>query len=265
MAAAICAAELSRGRLRWKETYELSQAPDVAEGVDVYLISLSGMTSSNHYAASRLKGVADRIIAITSRPASPLGSIADGVIRVPYEIPGKIPGTLSFSLSLLLALKLDGSPFSLDYERALAEGPFSDIRVAGEGTTYFLANGPAFGLGLYAASKVSELLGARAVSLPIEEFGHATIFSLADSDAVNIFGLYDERGQGEKLSAGLAAQGFDSVVLRPTTSMNEIERLFAITFASQLATLAAAENAGLEFPYFVTAEGKLKLSDQMIY
>ena len=53
---------------------------------------------------------------------------------------------------------------------------------------FILADGILFPVALYGAMKLNEVIGARAVAYPAEEFCHSPIFSITKKDAILILG-----------------------------------------------------------------------------
>jgi fructoselysine-6-P-deglycase FrlB-like protein len=264
-ACALAVQYLSRGRSLAVDPYVLLESPDIASGREVYFISVSGRTRSNIAAAKAVKAIALSTTAITANPGSPLSKATRATIEIPYPYSPRTPGTLSFTLSLLAAIKLACGPFRCGFARLLSQARASSkMAFSRRGTTYFLGNGPAHSIALYAALKMFELFGDKADAELLEEFGHANLFSLRPSDAVNIFTAYDPAGIGRKLVSALGREGYVRNLI-PSEGRNEFESIFFAAFFVQTAILKEARSRGVAAPYIARSKKKLKLSDSMIY
>ncbi|HYC11672.1 MAG TPA: hypothetical protein VEC02_03320 [Nitrososphaerales archaeon] len=248
------------------DPYELITSPAIARGRSVYFVSTSGRTASNIAAAAAVEAVARERVAVTADPAGGLARMTDSVIFIPYRNAPRVPGTLSFSLSLLALMKIVQGGFKCDFKGAYSKARRDAVKVglAENGVSYFLGNGPAYPVCIYAALKVHEMLGGRAQGIMLEEFGHAPIFALRKEDTVNIFGAFDSLDLGQRLAPPLLKAGFSSSVIPPFGS-DPHERVFHLVFLSQLAVLERAKSMGLSRPYFAAASDRLAISDKMIY
>jgi len=247
------------------DPYHLASTPQVAKGVDVFLISVSGRTASNLAATKKVRGLARRTVGITSDEGSKLAGLVDEVVRLPLEYVPRTPGLLSYTLSLLAVLKMVGSAERCDFEGAYGAACGDEGRVGwGDGTTYFLGNSLAYPAAMYAAAKTYEFLGAKAHAELLEEFSHLELFSLGHSDAVNAFSAFDPLQQSRALAGALARQRYEAHVL-PARGASEAERLFHAVFAIQLSVLRRAGELGLSKPRFLAGGGRLAVSDSMIY
>lgn len=264
-AAALAGFYASKGSCMAFDPYTLASVPEITKGREVFFISVSGRTSSNVFAARRVRKLAKKTTALTAVPYSKLAALTDQTVKLPMTYVPKTPGMISFSLSLLAVLKMAKMDTSCDFEKTFANahsdrGKFS----FGGGTTYFLGNSLAYSVALYAAAKIYEFLGAKAHAELLEEFSHLELFSLKKSDSTILFGCFDPAGMSRKLGRSLAAHGFRSSQI-PARGKSDLERIFHSVFASQLAILNRAEAAGFTEPRFLIAGDKLDISDAMIY
>lgn len=264
-ACSLAVQHLSRGRSLALDPYALVASPDFANGREVYFISVSGRTRSNIAAAKAVRRIAVSTTAITSNPASPLSKATQATLEIPYPYVPRTPGTLSFALSLLAAIKLACGPITCDFARSLSQAKASSkMAFSHPGTTYFLGNGPVHAVVLYSALKTFELFGDRASGEMLEEFGHASLFSLRRRDTVNIFTAFDPAGIGRKLSSALRREGFGQNLVH-VSGRNEYESVFHAAFLAQIGILREARSRGIATPYIVRSKEKLRLSDSMIY
>jgi len=247
------------------DPYHLASSPEIARDADVFLISVSGRTASNLAAARKVRHLASRTVAITSDEGSRLAGLVDEVVRLPMKCHPRTPGLLSYSLSLLAVLSMVGRREKCDFEGAFRAARNDEGSIQwGGGTTYFLGNSLAYPVAIYAAAKTYEFLGAKAHPQLLEEFSHLELFSLGPSDLVDVFSAFDPSGASGRLGKALAAEGYESHLV-PDAGGSETERLFHAVFASQLAVLRRARELRLPEPSFLTAAGRLAVSDSMIY
>jgi len=247
------------------DPYHLASSPEIARDADVFLISVSGRTASNLAAARKVRHLASRTVAITSDEGSRLAGLVDEVVRLPMKCLPRTPGLLSYSLSLLAVLSMVGRREKCDFEGAFRAAHNDEGSIHwGGGTTYFLGNSLAYPVAMYAAAKTYEFLGAKAHPQLLEEFSHLELFSLGPSDLVDVFSAFDPSGASGRLAKALAAEGYESHLV-PDAGGSETDRLFHAVFASQLAVLRRARELRLPEPSFLTAAGRLAVSDSMIY
>ena len=222
-------------------------------------------TTSNVAAARKVKGLAKRTTALTADGRSTLARLADDLVVLPMTYVPRTPGMLSFCLSLLAVLKMAAGIGKCDF-RGIFERARSDRDAIrwGRGTTYFLANYLGHPAAMYAAAKTYEFTGARAQPELLEEFSHLELFTLGKFDSVNSFSCFDPLGMSSRLSEVLGECGYVAHVI-PCRGDSDAERLFHAVFTSQLAITERAKGIGLSKPRFLSAAGRLRASDYMIY
>ncbi len=264
-AAALATSYFSRGRYLSCDPYVLAATPEMAEGKEVYFISVSGRTSSNITAAKLVRSTAKRTIALTADIESPLALVTKETVELPLRYVPKTPGLLSFSTSLLGSLLASAEKLTCNFENVW-EAAVKDCRevLLRPGVNYFLGNSVAYAICNYYAAKMQEILGAKAHSVLLEEFSHTHLLSLSKSDSVSILLFLDPFNIGKKLEGALRRQGYKSRVVELKGS-SELEKIFYGVFVSQLSVLNAAKQRGIVTPRFLTAKQKLLISDQMIY
>jgi len=247
------------------DPYHLASVPEMAKGVDVFLISVSGRTASNLAAARKVGRLARRTVGITSDEGSKLAEMVDEVVRLPMKYVPRTPGLLSYTLSLLAVLKIAGLEEKCDFEGAYRAARRDRGRIGwARGTTYFLGNSLAYPVSMYAAAKTYEFLGSRAHAELLEEFSHLELFSLGHADRVNIFSAFDPLEESVRLAGALSREEYESSVI-PGRGTTKPERLFHAVFATQLSVLKRTAELGLSTPSFLTSDDRLVVSDSMIY
>jgi len=264
-AASLCASFLAGPRVLALDPYSLAMSLDWAGGRPVYIISISGETTSNIELARALRGVSSRTTAITSNPGSRLASTVDHIIDLRFRPRGKAPGIASFTLSLAAALEVCGVDLAVDFEGAFSRAAkeAKRFRIArGGGVTHLTGNNEAYAASIYGMAKIYEFLGARAQTSLLEEFSHMPLFSLSNSDTVNV--IESPSGvKGRLLYEKMKREGYPCSLIQPEGSRTE--RVYLLVFAMQMAAIDAARRRGLKAPYFLGAKKKLRISDEMIY
>jgi len=264
-AASLCASFLAGPRVLALDPYSLTESISWARGRPVYIVSVSGETRSNIELARALKGVATLTVAITCNPESRLAAVADSVVELPFKPRGKSPGVATFTLALGAVLKVCGLESGCDFEKVLARATTvaKRIRIAsGRNLTHFAGNNEAYAAAVYGVAKIYEILGGRAQASLLEEFSHMPLFSLSDSDCVNIVESPTGR-KGGQLQERLTEGGYSSSLIR--LEGDPVERLYLLVFSMQRAVIDAARMEGLKSPYFLGAKKKMRISDEMIY
>ena len=263
-AAALAGFYASRGKCLALDPYALAGEPGMARGREVFLISVSGRTSANVFAAKRVRDLAAGTTALTAVSDSPLARTSGRVVRLPMDYSPKTPGMLSFTLAALATMIIAGAGGPCDFAKVFGASVEDSRELTLGGTTYFLGNSLAHPAALYAAAKVQELLGSKAHGQLLEEFSHIELFSLAKGDAVNVFGDFDPSRGGAKLARALEKGGFRARAV-PSRGRNGLERFLHCVFVGQLLSLESARKAGCARPTFLADKRRLRISDSMIY
>ncbi|MDE1852387.1 MAG: hypothetical protein KGI38_01435 [Thaumarchaeota archaeon] len=264
-AAALAGFYASGGRCIALDPYSLAATPEMAEGLEVFFISVSGRTASNIIAAKKAGRYAKRMTALTAVDDSQLARLTGRVVKLPLDYVPRTVGMSSFSSSLLAVLGIAGGRVDCDFQSAYKRA-VKDWRMIsyGKGTTYFLGNSLAYPAALYAAAKTYEILGFKAHAELLEEFSHLELFSLERADVVNILSCFDPSDISRKLKAVLSGQGYQCSKV-PTSGASNADRLFHSVFVVQLSIIDRARKAGLGEPGFLGEVGRLRASDAMIY
>jgi len=265
-AAALCASYLSSMRCLALDPYELIAAPELARSKTVVFVSVSGRTRSNIAAARRIGHSATETVAVTANRQSPLAKGVNRTLLLPHDYRPRTPGMASFTLSLLACAKLSSSDLDANFADAFSAGKKTSkrLRLSKGGLTFFLGNQALYAVSIYAAAKLFEFFGARAIYQRLEEFSHMELFSLKRGDAINIYEGFDPLRVGSRLEKSLGEAGYTSS-LAGSGGLNDLESVFSAVFATQLAVLRWVGEAKIKRPYVSGAEEKLRVSDSMIY
>lgn len=237
--------------------------PSVADGHNVYIVSISGNTMANVLAARAIRRRGVNTTAITAMPASRLALACDRVIELKYRSAGvTTAGTISFTSSLLACISLASSislPTNLCRIYAQAEGQADHIASKiDEGTYFILGDGILYPAAIYGALKFNEVLGAKAFPYPAEEFCHSPLFSLKKGDQVMIIG-----NRGKKMGKRLSSEGFSSIHVGFKGA--GVGLLLQSIFFMQLLVLKTAQRRGLTSCYFLRKKELLRTSSDFIY
>jgi fructoselysine-6-P-deglycase FrlB-like protein len=240
---------------------DLITNPFVANGRDVYVVSISGSTRANILAAKIAKKHGAHTTAITARPASPLAKACDQVIELKYRSIGvTTAGTVSFTSSMLACISLATKVRLPDLGRIYKQAQSQADKIArkiNKNSYFMLGDGVLYPVAIYGALKFNEVFGAKAVAYPAEEFCHSPLFSIKKGDQVIAL------GNTEQLSKRLNREGFSAVHV--DFKGDGIELLLQSTFFVQLLVLKLAQGRGLTTCYFLKNKKLLRTSSDFIY
>lgn len=257
--AGLAALYISGGRALCCHPEDLIQNPSMADGLNVYVVSISGNTKANILAA-RIAGKRTRTTAITARPASRLARACDRVIELKYKSTGvTTAGTVSFTSSMLACISLAAKVRLPDLGKTHRQAASRAERVVGKigkGTCFILGDGVLYPAAVYGALKFNEVFGSKAFPYPAEEFCHSPLFSLKKGDQVIVMGK-------SKLDQRLGKEGFSSVHV--DFKDTGVGLLIESIFFMQLLVLKMAQRRGLICCYFTRNKKLLKTSSDFIY
>jgi fructoselysine-6-P-deglycase FrlB-like protein len=259
---------LSDGRAIAADPYELGLYPNATEDKIVFIISVSGKTRANIQLAKRVKGLAERRVAITANLESPLAKECDDVIQLRYRSSGILTsGTASFSASLLAVAslirrlpKLDSLPIM---ERRADEWA-RRLRVHPRGEFLFVGSGTGYALAIYAAFKIHEVLGVPAQYQHSAQLGHSQLFSLQEKSDNLFFLAPSSHEKTSELFRVLSKIGFNAYLLKGDRR-DPILGTLQIMFCLQHLALYLGRKMGLQECAFVTDRKRLALSSRLIY
>jgi fructoselysine-6-P-deglycase FrlB-like protein len=250
------------------DPFELKLYPKIARNKTVFITSVSGRTRTNIQLSRRVKRIAEKRVAITAKPQSPLAKECDDVIQLRYQSPGiLVSGTASFSASLLAVASLIRRLPKLD-SLAVMERRAADrarlLRVHPRGEFLFVGSGTGYALAMYAAFKIHEVLGLPAQYQHSEQLGHSQFFSLKE-DRDNLFFLAptpDEKTR--EVFRVLSKNGFNAHLLK-SDRRDPILAALEVMFSLQHLALNLGRRMGLQECAFLTNKKRLALSNRLIY
>ena len=264
-AAAVAASQISSLRVLASDPLALLDMTGLGER-DVCIISVSGRTRTNLKVAEMARMTGRSVTAVTAFRDSPLAALADEVVELPFKPAPRSPGMLSFTLSLLALLKITLPDFACDFRAAFdsAVDASRSFRVSKSEVTFLLGNWALYGVSIYGAAKVYEILGRKAQAEQVEQFGHMELFSLSRGDSVNILSGLGLCKSERQLHSELLKHRYSSGVIQAAGNTG-VEKLFASIFAVQLGILREAETMRLKKPSFLRSPSALSTSDAVIY
>ena len=266
-AAAVFAQELSEGQAIAFDPYELLTNIKRIRGKSLVIISVSGRTRTNIELARKSKGMATNTLAITANPESPLAGECDETLQLKYRTTGILTsGTISFTTSLLAcAFLLESLPRTVQVTTALTDtyNLATNLKQDPQGSFLFTGSGVNYGLSLYGAAKINEVLGTKAEAICPEQLGHAKLFTI-DKKRDAIVCISSGRDKAMKTHQLLLDNGFQSSILAVPES-NVVNRSLRITVYLQGLALSLARRKRIKECAFLTDKERLKLSNRMIY
>jgi len=258
-AAALLCEAFSDFRVRAIDPLDLAKNPSLAKKSHVYLVSISGSTTSNIQAAK----IAKHSTAITANKNSRLAKSCSDIIYLDYPSSGVFTsGSISFLSSALtcmsLATRLCISNLSQLFLDALAESRKIKIK----NKVFLLGNQYTFPVAVYAAAKLYEVLGTDAHYERIEQFSHMGLFCAKKGDTVIIFEQKNKHNL--QLVKNLKKIGLNAILVEPKTK-DKVRSVVFFIFVSQLVSLYHAKAKHQKECYFVQAKKIRAASSDMIY
>jgi len=131
------------------------------------------------------------------------------------------------------------------------------------GTFLFTGSGVNYALALYGASKINEVLGAKAEAIYPEQLGHTKLFTI-DKKRDAILCISSGRDKTTETHELLRRDGFQSSMLTIPRGHVIIRSLQIGVYLQQL-VLAPAKKRGIGECAFLADRKRLSLSNRMIY
>jgi hypothetical protein len=258
-ASSLFAHYLSEGEAIAADPYELQLYPKVTKNKIVFIISVSGKTKANIQLAKGVKRLAEKRVAITAKPESPLARECDDVIQLRYRDTGILTsGTGSFSASLLAVASVIGQLPTLRSLRIM------ERRAAEWARPLWILPHGGFLFVMYAAFKVHEVLGLSAQYQHTEQLGHSQLFSLRKkSDNIVCVALGSDKKTNEVFRV-LSKDAFHAYLLKSRTRDPVLSSLHAV-FCLQHLALNTGRKMGLQECGVLTDKKRLALSSRLIY
>ena len=259
LAAALLAEAFSSMRVRAADPLDLIKNSSITQNNYLYLVSISGNTTSN----VKIAKITKKAIAITSNTRSRLAKACSHSIKLSYPNSGVFTsGSIGFiasaivCISLVTRFKLEG--VSNLFKKAVAIS--KKIKLAGN--VFILGNLHTYPIAMYATAKLYEILGMQSHYERIEQFLHMGLFSVKPGDTVLIF--EEKNPHNSKLIYNMKKIGLKVIQPNPGTK-NKIAQVLFFTFLAQLVPLFYAKKNHQKECYFVTAKNLRDVSSNMIY
>ncbi len=267
-AAAQFAQALSRGRAIATDPYELYLNLDRTRGKTLFLVSVGGRSITNVKLARQVRRLAEKRVAITANPTSPVAKACDDIIPLRYRSSGILTsGSVGFTSSLLAVASLTARlPRVLDLkamEKRAAEW-WKEVKSARGGPYVFIGSGIGYALAAYGSFKIHEVLGLRAEYQYSEQFGHAQLFSIRKtSDNVICIALGSD-GKTAEIFRALFRDGFRAHLIGSENS-DPVSAGLEVAFHMQHLALGLARKMRLRECAFLMDKKRLRLSSRLIY
>ena len=259
LAASMLAEAFSDFQVRAIDPLDLLKNKKILKNKQLYLISISGNTSSNIKTAKLAKNP----IAITYHPKSKLAQTCAKNIILDYPSIGVFTaGSIGFLASALTSLSLV-SDFKIKRVLDIFKTAILESKKIKLGKKIFIiGNQFTYPLAMYCAAKFFEILGSDAHYERIEQFMHMGVFSAKKGDVVIIF--EEKNRHTEQISKNLKKLGLK--VFQPKIgSKDKISQVIFLSFFSQMTPLFHAKKNRQKECYFVSAKKLRTASSNMIY
>jgi fructoselysine-6-P-deglycase FrlB-like protein len=250
------------------DPFELQLYPRVTRNKTLFITSVSGKTRTNIQLAKRVKGLAEKRVAITANPESPLAKECDDVIQLRYRTGGILTsGTASFSASVLAVASLIRQLPKLEslhiMEKRAAEWA-RPLWVLPRGGFLFVGSGTGYSLAMYAAFKMHEVRGLPAEYQHSEQLGHSQLFSLQEKSDNLLFLAPSSDQKTSELFRVVSKNGFHAYLLK-SGIRDPILATLQVMFCIQHLALNLGRKMGLQECAFLTDKKRLALSGRLIY
>jgi fructoselysine-6-P-deglycase FrlB-like protein len=205
-------------------------------------VSVSGKTARVVQAAKRQKAQGKRVIAVTANPESPLTSVADSTVVLPYSGEKGMPGAFTFVETVYALAKM------LGIDLTLTRKSFDVYEV--KPMNVYLGCNETRGIAYFASLKSAEVFGWASLSESLELFAHSPMFARGLEELV-IFSC------GSKLEDKFL-ENFPRVTL---IRGSVLDQAYTVIHS----TLMVVRRLGIERPYFTSDQKALRLSSEIIY
>ncbi|MDE1829241.1 MAG: sugar isomerase [Thaumarchaeota archaeon] len=226
---------------------------------DIYLISISGNTTSNIELARLHK----RTVAITANKNSRLAKACEDIILLEFPSTGiQTAGSISFLASALACISLVSEYQVRNVSRIYRNAVRAAKSISLGGKTYILGNMHTMPIAMFCAAKLYEVLGTDAHYERIEQFSHMGLFSAKRGDTVILF--EPKNVHNENLVSNIKGCGLVPKRMDPKTKNIQEQILFFI-FVSELIALYAAKKKKKRDCFFIEENELRNASSSMIY
>ncbi|HEY7571804.1 MAG TPA: SIS domain-containing protein [Nitrososphaeraceae archaeon] len=268
-AAALVAEYASNHRAKSCYPTDILTNPEILNERTAYFISISGNTLDNIAAARMAKRKGIKTVAITREPRSKLAAICDELIELKYRRTGiTTSGSIGFSTSLLTCFSLVRSVNCIPNLTSLIEDADMiswRLLQAQQFTSYIImSSGLLFPIAVYGALKINEILGVRSYAYTIDEFFHAPIFGITETDRLIAIDSRDSLSRIRLPRSGSIGLNLSTVDLDYPPA-KYLTMLFLSLFTLQLFVIKTAVRQGLKECSFLTNQKTLEVSSNYIY
>ena len=258
-AAAMLAESFSNFKVRAVDPLDLLKNPTIIKNNQIFIISISGNTSSNVKVAKITKNAT----AISSNIYSKLVKSCSKRILLDYPSSGIFTsGSVGFISSALTSISLV-SKFQIKnvielFKKAIIES--KKIKLGKK--IFIIGNLHTYPIAMYGAAKFYEILGNDVHYERIEQFMHMGVFSANRGDTVIIF--EEKNPHNTRIVNNLKKLGLNVFQPNPGTK-DKISQVIFFSLFSQLTPLFHAKKNRQKECFFVTAKKVRSASSDMIY
>jgi D-arabinose 5-phosphate isomerase GutQ len=225
----------------------------------VIAVSLGGRTRSLLESVKHHRNMGSKIIAVTGNPESPLAGIADETILVKHNkyIKGSGFGSyIGLTAAITAFLGMDDEPGNLQ--------PCSPTKDINEKTPFFIGESWKYGVGFFGMLKMHEDLGLPSRLEKLEQFMHATIFSLQEYEAPVIL-EYRNNLPSEFTDILGAWNPLYLEDLAPNAPGRVIDSFICLSQSLTILVARYIASKGLDKPYYRRTEGVANRLARTIY
>lgn len=257
-AAALLCEAFSDFKVRAIDPFDLVRNQHLAKN-HVYLVSISGNTTSNIKAAKVVK----HAIAITANKKSCLAKACSKIIFLDYPSSGVFTsGSIGFLSSALTCISLATRIYIQNPSQLFLDALDASRKIKIKNKVFLLGNQYTFPVAMYGAAKLYEVLGIDAHYERIEQFSHMGLFCAKKGDTVIIF--EQKNAHNLQLVKNLKRIGLNVILVEPNTK-DKVSAVVFFIFVSQLVPLYHAKAKRQKDCYFINAKKIRAASSAMIY
>ena len=258
-ASALLAEVFSQFQAKAHDPLDLLKNKNLVKNHYLYLVSISGNTTSNINLGKLVKNST----AITANKTGRLAKSCSNIIQLRFKNTGiQTSGSISFLASAMTCISLVSRYKITEPLKIFVHAKKSSKKISLHGTVYILGNMHTFPIAFFFAAKLHEVLGIDAHYERIEQFSHAGLFATKKGDTVIV--LEEKNLHNEKLIKRLQSINLNAIRIDPPKT-NLLGNVLFFIFVSELVALYVAKKREKKECYFITAKKLKDASSSMIY
>lgn len=219
-------------------------------GTLVIAVSLGGRTRSLLEAVKRHKDMGTRVVAVTGNPESPLAALADTTVLVKHNryVRGSGFGSYIGMVAAIAALLGSGG-------KPRNKGICSPKRRIDGRVPFFVGESWRYGVGYFGMLKMHEDLGLPSRTEKLEQFMHATVFSLQEYEAPYILEYKKKLPQGFTDVLETWNPVYLDDIAPGLPSGDEVDAFICLAQSLTILVAQYIADKGLDKPYYRRAKG----------